>query len=239
MIFISFLISFPILKFVASQSTNIAKLGDEIGQKMANGTANNTTGTLGRRKSRPPPPPPSISYHQASYQALEAVLDGLAVRNPSELVIGIAKTVATQWRHQPHQLLRPGVRYDAQYLGSTRVRHVRGTESTKRSIQKLKKKHAEDSGGSKSTGIVLAISLSGVQFLDPATQVRRFDMIRFDIDDHSLDGQEAICKHDIRNINWACQDADDLTHFAYITKDQDSPGDEHFCHVFQVPTMVE
>lgn len=49
--------------------------------------------------------------------------------------------------------------------------------------------------------------------------------------------QETICKHEIRNINWACQDADDLTHFAYITKDQESTQD-HFCHVFQVSSMV-
>jgi hypothetical protein len=58
----------------------------------------------------------------------------------------------------------------AQYLGSTLVRHVRGTESTKRSIQKLKKKKAEEAG-KRTTSIVLAISLSGVQFLDPFNQV--------------------------------------------------------------------
>lgn len=50
--------------------------------------------------------------------------------------------------------------------------------------------------------------------------------------------QEAICEHDIRNINWACQDAEDLTHLAYITKDLQSEKDLHHCHVFQVSTMV-
>lgn len=48
--------------------------------------------------------------------------------------------------------------------------------------------------------------------------------------------QEPICEHEIRNIHCACQDADDLTHFAYITKDHASRT--HFCHVFCVPTMV-
>ena len=54
-------------------------------------------------------------------------------------------------------------------MGSTLVRHVRGTESTKRSIQKLKKRQAEDRN--KPASIVLAISIGGVQFLNPATNV--------------------------------------------------------------------
>lgn len=132
------------------------------------GTNSRNTNTLGRRKSRKAPQPPSRN----AIHPVERLLEELAIRNPSELVIGIAKTVATQWRHQPQHLLRPGVCYEAQYLGSTLVRHVRGTESTKRSIQKLKKKKAEDAAGNKATGIVLAISLSGVQFLDPFNQVR-------------------------------------------------------------------
>lgn len=123
--------------------------------------------TLGRRKSRKAPqPPPRNPTHP-----LERLLEELSIRNPSDLVIGIAKTVATQWRHKPQHLLRPGICYEAQYLGSTLVRHVRGTESTKRSIQKLKKKKTEN-GGNKATAIVLAISLGGVQFLDPFNQVK-------------------------------------------------------------------
>ena len=49
--------------------------------------------------------------------------------------------------------------------------------------------------------------------------------------------KESICQHEIRHINWACQDADDLTHFAYITKNQQTENN-HFCHVFHVSTMV-
>jgi len=48
--------------------------------------------------------------------------------------------------------------------------------------------------------------------------------------------QELVCEHEIRNIHCACQDADDLTHFAYITKDHSSK--DHYCHVFCVKTMV-
>ncbi|KAF4524671.1 hypothetical protein B566_EDAN009515 [Ephemera danica] len=59
--------------------------------------------------------------------------------------------------------------------------------------------------------VVLAISFRGVQFLDAATK-------------------ELVCEHEIRNIHCACQDADDLTHFAYITKDHSSK--DHYCHVF-------
>ena len=57
-----------------------------------------------------------------------------------------------------------------QYLGSTLVKHLKGTESTKRSIQKLKTKHSTDS--SLSASVLLAISLNGVQFLSPMTKVQ-------------------------------------------------------------------
>ena len=58
-----------------------------------------------------------------------------------------------------------------QYLGSTLVRNLRGTESTKRSIQKLKKKYAEPASCNPSTCMILAISLSGVHFVEASSQV--------------------------------------------------------------------
>ncbi|KOB70413.1 Ankyrin repeat and sterile alpha motif domain-containing protein 1B [Operophtera brumata] len=83
------------------------------------------------------------------------------------------------------------------YLGSTVVKELRGTESTKKSIQKLKKtKEPRDS-----PDIILSISYRGVKFLNTITR-----------------------------------DADDLTHFAYITKDHTTRS--HFCHVFRVATMM-
>ncbi len=115
------------------QSSNLAKLGDEINQKMSESSHNGVdpsegvsknNGTLGRRKSRHAPQPPAT--RQASYQALESVLDSLTVRNPSDLVIGIAKTVGTQWRHQPHQLLRAGVCYEAQVTFQSHLKKVDG-----------------------------------------------------------------------------------------------------------------
>jgi hypothetical protein len=58
-----------------------------------------------------------------------------------------------------------------QYLGSTVVKELRGTESTKKSIQKLKKstKEARDS-----PDIILSISYRGVKFLNTITRVSVF-----------------------------------------------------------------
>ena len=129
-------------------------------------------------------------------------------------------------------------------MGSTVVKELRGTESTKKSIQKLKKTVRDPRV---SLGITLAISYRGVRFLNAVTNVRpliQSDLrkLQFFYCDSNYVlfsvkcSQEPICEHEIRNIHCACQDADDLTHFAYITKDHASRT--HFCHVFCVPTMV-
>ena len=57
----------------------------------------------------------------------------------------------------------------AQYLGSTVVKELRGTESTKKSIQKLKKTCREPRV---TPDITLAISYRGVRFLNTMTNVR-------------------------------------------------------------------
>lgn len=99
------------------------------------------------------------------------------------------------------------------------MKELRGTESTRKSIQKLKRGERINQQIAPSTSskkpICLAISFCGVQFID-------------------IDTQNIICEHEIKNIDCACQDADDLTHFAYITKDVDT----HYCHVFNVDSMV-
>jgi hypothetical protein len=60
--------------------------------------------------------------------------------------------------------------WPSQYLGSTVVKELRGTESTKKSIQKLKK--SSSIRDAKSTpDIVLAISYRGVKFLNTITKV--------------------------------------------------------------------
>ncbi|XP_031838979.1 ankyrin repeat and SAM domain-containing protein 1A isoform X2 [Nomia melanderi] len=202
--------------------TNIQQLKEEIREKLPEttaegnggtsitGTNSTTTGTLRHRKNRPAPQPPQRpSSHNGAISAPEQ----LEIRAPSELLFGVPSTLKTQWRHQPKALVTGCVTYVANYLGSTFVKELRGTESTKKSIQKLKKTCREPRV---TPDITLAISYRGVRFLNTVTN-------------------ELICVHEIRNIHCACQDADDLTHFAYITKDHDSRT--HFCHVFCVPTM--
>ncbi|XP_011059467.1 PREDICTED: uncharacterized protein LOC105149028 isoform X2 [Acromyrmex echinatior] len=203
--------------------TNIQQLKEEIREKLPETTAEgnggtsiiggtNATamGTLRHRKNRPAPQPPQRpSSHNGAISAPEQ----LEIRAPSELLFGVPSTLKTQWRHQPKALVTGCVTYVANYLGSTVVKELRGTESTKKSIQKLKKTFREPRI---TPDIMLAISYRGVRFLNTLTN-------------------EPICEHEIRNIHCACQDADDLTHFAYITKDHASRT--HFCHVFCVPTM--
>jgi hypothetical protein len=48
--------------------------------------------------------------------------------------------------------------------------------------------------------------------------------------------QDVLRCHDIRNINSACQDDDDLRYFAYIALDE-ALGD-HVCHVFSCDSVV-
>ncbi|XP_043672355.1 ankyrin repeat and SAM domain-containing protein 1A-like isoform X2 [Vespula pensylvanica] len=202
--------------------TNIQQLKEEIREKLpettgeSNGSVSVTvtnstnTGTLRHRKNRPAPQPPQRpSSHNGAITAPEQ----LEIRAPSELLFGVPSTLKTQWRHQPKALVTGCVTYVANYLGSTVVKELRGTESTKKSIQKLKKTCRDTRV---TPDITLAISYRGVRFLNTLTN-------------------EPICEHEIRNIHCACQDADDLTHFAYITKDHASRT--HFCHVFCVPTM--
>lgn len=174
------------------------------------GTVTTGTGTLRHRKNRPAPQPPQRpSSHNGAVSAPEQ----LEIRAPSELLFGVPSTLKTQWRHHPRDLVTGCVTYIANYLGSTMVKELRGTESTKKSIQKLKKTCRDPRV---TPDITLAITYRGVRFLNTLTN-------------------EPICEHEIRNIHCACQDADDLTHFAYITKDHASRT--HFCHVFCVPTM--
>ncbi|XP_050437843.1 ankyrin repeat and SAM domain-containing protein 1A-like [Adelges cooleyi] len=160
------------------------------------------------KKSRHAPLPPQ--FQNSSNKNAD-----LVIRGPSELLFGVPPTLTTQWRHQPDTLVTGNVEYLASYLGSTEVKEPRGTESTKLSIQKLKQ--AVASGTQLSLPeVVLAISYRGVRFVVPTLA-------------------KSVCEHEICNINCASQDADDLNHFAYITKDHHT--NLHYCHVFSVSTM--
>ncbi|EDW43328.1 ankyrin repeat and SAM domain-containing protein 1A [Drosophila sechellia] len=155
----------------------------------------------GYRKSRPAPPPPAPPARKTA---------ALQIRAPSELLLGLpANLRTTEWRHSAQTLLNEHINYEVQYLGSTVVKELRGTESTKKSIQKLKT--SADGEVKSGSPLSLAICHRGVEFKD-------------------VSSKRTICEHEIQNINCACQDSEDLRHFAYITKEQDL----HYCHVFLV-----
>ena len=52
----------------------------------------------------------------------------------------------------------------------------------------------------------------------------------------SVSLQNIIAEHEIRNISCAAQDPEDLSTFAYITKDLKSS--HHYCHVFTAFDVV-
>ncbi|XP_045113553.1 ankyrin repeat and SAM domain-containing protein 1A-like isoform X12 [Portunus trituberculatus] len=178
-------------------------------------STSNTIRRSGTKKRSAPQPPanrapraqPSMEVQGGSEQ-----LSHLPIRDPSQLVVGAPNTLHTTWKHHPTALVSASVQYIAQYLGSTHVKELKGTESTMRSIQKLKKTPTD---GTKVPKIILSVSFRGVKFMEYNTQT-------------------LVCEHEIRNIHCACQDAEDLSHFAYITKDLETKG--HYCHVFRVQT---
>lgn len=65
--------------------------------------------------------------------------------------------------------------------------------------------------------ILLSISYKGVKFIDAKTK-------------------KVICDHEIGNIFCACQDAQSMNFFAYITRDNQTA--KHYCHVFNCRTAV-
>lgn len=146
----------------------------------------------------------------------------LRIRPPTQLMSdpgrspatqGTPSPAAAQWRHDPELLIHGCCDYTAQYLGSTLVKELQGTESTRQSIHKLK---ASTRNIGKIPSVLLSVSHRGVKFVDAVTK-------------------RSVCEHVIRNIHCACQDADDLTHFAYITKEHQT--NHHYCHVFCAQTM--
>jgi len=119
-----------------------------------------------------------------------------------------AESPIKQWRHRPEVLIRGCCTYNTQYLGSTLVRSLQGTESTKESINKLKYEHWEQNQKcSPSPAILLSISYRGVKFIDTRSKV-------------------VICEHELSNIFCVCQDADHMNYFAYITKDLNHNNDD-------------
>ncbi|KAG5880938.1 Ankyrin repeat and SAM domain-containing protein 1A, partial [Gonioctena quinquepunctata] len=128
------------------------------------------TGTIRHRhkKSRPAPPPPVKKNTEPEK------------KSPAEIFVGGSNSIKSQWRHQPILLITGYVKYSANYLGSTIIKEFKGTESTKKSIQKVIK--AKDHP---SEEICLSISYRGVKFISPTAQ-------------------KIICEHEIKNMNCDC-----------------------------------
>ncbi len=70
-----------------------------------------------------------------------------------------------EWKHPRQELLSGCCQYSVRYLGSTLVRELRGIDSTRASMGKLKSAHASVPP-MQIPKIILSISCQGVQFRD-------------------------------------------------------------------------
>ncbi|XP_072327652.1 ankyrin repeat and sterile alpha motif domain-containing protein 1B isoform X7 [Scyliorhinus torazame] len=129
----------------------------------------------------------------------------ITLRPPNEAT---SSTPVQYWQHHPEKLIFQSCDYEAYYLGSMLVKELRGTESTQDACSKMRKASEQMK---KIPTIILSISYKGVKFIDAANK-------------------NIITEHEIRNISCAAQDPEDLSTFAYITKDLKSSY--HYCHVF-------
>ncbi|XP_029453236.1 ankyrin repeat and sterile alpha motif domain-containing protein 1B [Rhinatrema bivittatum] len=116
------------------------------------------------------------------------------------------------WQHHPEKLIFQACDYRAYYLGSMLVKDLRGTESTQDACSKMRVNCLKSTEQMKKVPtIILSVSYKGVKFIDALNK-------------------NIIAEHEIRNISCAAQDPEDLSTFAYITKDLKSS--HHYCHVF-------
>ncbi|XP_031687327.1 ankyrin repeat and sterile alpha motif domain-containing protein 1B isoform X5 [Oncorhynchus kisutch] len=129
----------------------------------------------------------------------------ITLRPPNEAT---SSTPVQYWQHHPEKLIFQSCDYEAYYLGSMLVKELRGTESTQDACSKMRKSTEQMK---KVPTIVLSVSYKGVKFIDATNK-------------------NIIAEHEIRNISCAAQDPEDLSTFAYITKDLKSS--HHYCHVF-------
>ncbi|KAJ8259599.1 hypothetical protein GJAV_G00171270 [Gymnothorax javanicus] len=134
----------------------------------------------------------------------------LSLRPPSHAA---AYGPTPSWQHPPEKLIFQSCAYEASYLGSMLIKDLRGTDSTRDACAKVRKS-AEQMR--KVPIIMLSITYRGVKFIDGGAK-------------------NVIAEHEIRNISCAAQDPDDLSTFAYITKDLRSS--RHYCHVFSTVDM--
>ncbi|XP_074758775.1 ankyrin repeat and sterile alpha motif domain-containing protein 1B isoform X1 [Athene noctua] len=133
----------------------------------------------------------------------------ITLRPPNEAT---ASTPVQYWQHHPEKLIFQSCDYKAFYLGSMLVKELRGTESTQDACAKMRVNCEKSTEQMKKVPtIVLSVSYKGVKFIDATNK-------------------NIIAEHEIRNISCAAQDPEDLSTFAYITKDLKT--NHHYCHVF-------
>ncbi|XP_052021627.1 ankyrin repeat and sterile alpha motif domain-containing protein 1B isoform X18 [Apodemus sylvaticus] len=133
----------------------------------------------------------------------------ITLRPPNEAT---ASTPVQYWQHHPEKLIFQSCDYKAFYLGSMLIKELRGTESTQDACAKMRANCQKSTEQMKKVPtIILSVSYKGVKFIDAANK-------------------NIIAEHEIRNISCAAQDPEDLSTFAYITKDLKS--NHHYCHVF-------
>ncbi|NP_001170869.1 ankyrin repeat and sterile alpha motif domain-containing protein 1B isoform 5 [Mus musculus] len=187
--------------------------------------------SLGDRLHDDPPqkPPRSITLRQSSvceiwtnqnagfpFSAIHQVHNtgdwgepSITLRPPNEAT---ASTPVQYWQHHPEKLIFQSCDYKAFYLGSMLIKELRGTESTQDACAKMRANCQKSTEQMKKVPtIILSVSYKGVKFIDAANK-------------------NIIAEHEIRNISCAAQDPEDLSTFAYITKDLKS--NHHYCHVF-------
>ncbi|XP_059042602.1 ankyrin repeat and sterile alpha motif domain-containing protein 1B isoform X15 [Mustela lutreola] len=158
--------------------------------------------SLGDRLHDDPPqkPPRSITLRTGDWGE-----PSITLRPPNEAT---ASTPVQYWQHHPEKLIFQSCDYKAFYLGSMLIKELRGTESTQDACAKMRKSTEQMK---KVPTIILSVSYKGVKFIDATNK-------------------NIIAEHEIRNISCAAQDPEDLSTFAYITKDLKS--NHHYCHVF-------
>ncbi|XP_074231347.1 ankyrin repeat and sterile alpha motif domain-containing protein 1B isoform X3 [Camelus bactrianus] len=153
----------------------------------------------------------------------------ITLRPPNEAT---ASTPVQYWQHHPEKLIFQSCDYKAFYLGSMLIKELRGTESTQDACAKMRKSTEQMK---KVPTIILSVSYKGVKFIDATNK----HLPPHTAASHSTDEnhcsrmglfQNIIAEHEIRNISCAAQDPEDLSTFAYITKDLKS--NHHYCHVF-------
>ncbi|XP_023163625.2 ankyrin repeat and sterile alpha motif domain-containing protein 1B isoform X2 [Drosophila hydei] len=174
---------------------------------------------------------------QLQPNSVEDVRQSLHIRNPEDLLLGKTPSSASHWCHSPYTLVYGEIHYSVYYLGSTVIRHLQGTISTRKSIQKLKIDENLKTASSVSDISLLENCNTSTKYLKAANMQSRLQVdisvscLGVKFIDHEL--KTAICSHDIENINCVCQDAEDMRYFAYITKEQEL----HYCHVFMVDNL--